>query len=103
MDRKYLDFDDKARRFDEFGVAMVPVLWHGPFSQEKIDELTEGPSTLSEGSQAKDDSVNVGREGVVILSAIERSVVVEAHVFERAQLKSISFAYLARKGGTEYH
>lgn len=103
VDRKYLSFDEKARWFDQHRVEMVPVLWRGSFSQEKIEELTEGPSTLSEGSQVQDDTIKVGREGVVILSATERSVVTDSKVFERAQLKSISFAYLARKGGTEYH
>lgn len=103
VDRKYLDFDEKAELLEKHGVPMVPLLWRGPFAQEKIDELTEGPSLLSEGSQTEDDTVKVGREGVVVLSATERPVVCEARVFDRAQLKSINFAYLARKGGTEYH
>lgn len=103
VDRKYVSFDEKLELFEKHGVAMVPVLWRGPFSAVKIEELTEGPSTLSEGTQVNDDSVKVGREGVVILSREERSVATENKVFERAQLKSINFAYLARKGGTEYH
>lgn len=103
VDRKYLDFDVKWEMLEQHHVPTVPLLWRGPFSQEKIDELTEGPSTLSEGSQTQDDTVKVGREGIVVLSANEHSVVTDTKVFDRAQVKSISFAYLERKGGTEFH
>jgi hypothetical protein len=33
----------------------------------------------------------------------ERTVTTPAKVFERLILKAISFDYLERKGGTEYH
>jgi hypothetical protein len=102
LDRKYLDFDVKWKLFEDYGVPTVPLLYRGPFSQEKIDELTDGASECRDG-EVEDDSVKVGREGVVIVSAQEKPVVTEEKVFERSQLKSISFAYLARKGGTEFH
>lgn len=102
IDRKYLDFDVKWAFFVAANVPTVPLLYRGPFSQEKINELTDGASLCRDGD-IKDDSVKIGREGVVIVTTQEKPVVTDEKVFERAQLKSISFAYLARKGGTEFH
>lgn len=44
-----------------------------------------------------------GREGVVVTAARERVASTGEKFFDRAQAKLISFDYLARKGGTEYH
>jgi len=44
-----------------------------------------------------------GREGVVILAVKERVVSLGTRFFERAALKAVSFEYLERKGGTEFH
>jgi hypothetical protein len=43
------------------------------------------------------------REGIVILTTKERTANTEKKFMDRAQLKSISFSYLNRKDGTEYH
>jgi hypothetical protein len=92
---RYVDFEEKLSKFKAFGVLHVPFLWQGPYSFEKIVELTEGPSFLHNGQPFK--------EGVVVTAAVERSVVTSRKVMSRAQLKCISFAYLSRKDGTEGH
>ena len=72
---------------------MVPVLWQGEYSVEKIEELTDGDTTfeVSEGF--------AGREGIVITPDKER----EDLLISRVILKSVSADYLARKGGTDGH
>jgi RNA ligase (TIGR02306 family) len=99
-DGRYLDYDVKGALFREFGVETVPVLYRGPFAFDRITELAEGPTTVCEGA---DTAGFTGREGVVITTVTEQSKATEKMVFERLQLKCISFAYLSRKDGTEYH
>lgn len=76
----------------EMGIETVPVLHVGPFDRELIDELTNGSETVS-GSE-----FNI-REGVVIKSFMEG---VHPEI-GRKVLKSVSEAYLLRKGGTEFN
>ncbi len=97
---KYADFDCKKAAFENSGVEMVPVLYRGKYSWDIVQELSDGPTTICEESKAGKFS---GREGVVVLSVKEQSVVTSKKVFERKQLKCISFNYLARKDGTERH
>lgn len=97
---RYLDFDAKVEWFDRFGVERVPVLYRGPFQFEQITELAEGATTLCDANEAGTFS---GREGVVVVTVKERSHTTDKHTCERMQLKCISFAYLSRKDGTEYH
>lgn len=59
----YLDYDDFAALCGRHGVATVPLLWRGPFSLERIAELSRGRTTLA------DDHI---REGVVVRPAAER-------------------------------
>lgn len=99
-DGRYLDFDAKAELFDRFGVERVPVLYRGPFAFDVVAALADGDTTLC---AAADAGPFAGREGVVVVTARERATATEKHVFERTQLKCISFAYLSRKDGTEYH
>lgn len=74
------------------GIETVPVLYEGPFSKEKMLELTDGKEVVS-GSEA-----NI-REGVVIKPWEERQDIEIGRVI----LKSISEAYLLRRGNaTEY-
>lgn len=61
-----------------YGIPMVPVLGTGPFSREKLAELTDGKSTLAGHI----------REGVVV-KALEEST-------PRRILKSVSVDYLSR-------
>jgi RNA ligase (TIGR02306 family) len=99
-DGRYLDFDAKAALFREYGVETVPILYRGPFDFGTIADLAEGATTVCEGA---DVAGFPGREGVVVTTAKEQTKATEKMVFERLQLKCISFAYLSRKDGTEYH
>jgi RNA ligase (TIGR02306 family) len=97
---KYVDFDLKAELFRRFGVETVPVLYRGPFSRAKVEELVSGPTTLCPPDKAGKFK---GREGVVITPVRERTAATPGKLFDRAVLKAISFEYLERKGGTEHH
>lgn len=86
------------RQLDEFfskiDIPRVPVLYRGPFSQEKVQEFTDGKDTLS-GTHV--------REGIVIRSTLESSDTRIPACHGRLQLKSVSGDYLTRKGKvTEY-
>lgn len=100
LNGKYMDYNDKMSYFNLYGVETVPVLWRGPFDFKKIEELSEGPTTLCKPEEAGSFKE---REGIVVISIKERFVSLPTRTFDRAQLKCINFAYLDRKGGTEYH
>ncbi len=68
----------------------VPLLHVGPFDMAIVEELTNGKETVS----GKDSNI---REGVVIKPALSRT----DNRIGRVVLKSVSEAYLMRKGGTE--
>ena len=69
-------------------VQAVPVVYRGPFSKDVLAEHTNGKTTLG-GSHI--------REGVVVEPVVPRG-----HPnLGRVILKSVSDAYLLRKGGTE--
>ncbi len=97
---KYLEYDDKVAVCTKYLVDMVPVLYRGPFSKQKVEEFVGGPTTLADASKVAGFKE---REGIVITSVKEHTVDTEAKFFSRAALKSINFAYLERSGGTEYH
>lgn len=88
---RYLNLDEKKAFFEAADVPMVPVLYRGPFSVEAMKLYTDGKETVS-GREA------CIREGIVIRVAQERY---EADI-GRVMLKSVSAAYLTRKGGTEF-
>ncbi len=94
----YMDFEEKQLVFDAYKVPMVPVVYRGPYSFAKIEELAEGPTLVTDKAGKKNF-----REGVVVASVKERRAVTEKKVMDRAQLKCISFAYLSRKEGSEFH
>jgi RNA ligase (TIGR02306 family) len=96
---KYLNYDEKERLFKEFGVNTVPFLYRGPFSLEKIQELTDGPTEVCDPEKAGKFR---GREGCVTRPVKERYDQ-KLPNFGRVIFKSISVDYLARKGGTEFH
>ncbi len=83
------DAELDAARFYR-GVPRVPVLYRGPFSPPVVATLTDGAETLS------GKALHL-REGVVIRNQHER----QDRRAGRVQLKSVSAAYLLRKGGTE--
>ena len=97
---RYVDFDEKTALFTRFGVETVPVLYRGPFSRARVEEYVSGPTTVCPLDRAGRFK---GREGIVIVPTRERSAATESTVFERVILKAVSFEYLERKGGTEYH
>lgn len=99
VDGKYLDGDTKAGLFAQFGIEAVPHLYRGPFSLEKIQELTDGPTVVCDPEKAGKFK---GREGVVIRPIKERY---SEHLpnYGRVIFKSVSVDYLSRKGGTEFH
>lgn len=75
---EYVDFFVWKHLCRTYEINMVPVLYTGPFSMEKVVELTDGKSTLAEHI----------REGVVIRSILE--------THPRQIVKSVSVDYLAR-------
>ena len=84
------ELDDACDRLD---IPRVPILYRGPFSRDVMKEYTDGRETVS--GKAKHI-----REGIVMKPRFER----KCHDLpgDRVQLKSISEAYLLRKGGTEF-
>ncbi|MFG2758147.1 RNA ligase (ATP) [Streptomyces wuyuanensis] len=81
-----------AARLLEGELPLVPRLYEGPFALEKVLDLASGRETVSgEGLHL--------REGVVVRPVTERWSPV---VGGRAIVKSVSPAYLTRRGGTEY-
>ena len=86
---RYLNPDELAETLSDL-FPLVPELYRGPFSREKLQELTDGATTLG-GAHV--------REGVVVKPAAERV----SHEFGRVILKSVSGKYLTRKGGTEFN
>jgi RNA ligase (TIGR02306 family) len=97
---KYLDFDEKVALFERFGIARVPILYRGPFTRAVVEEHVSGPTTLCVSDKAGKFK---GREGIVITPVRERRVAMPSDLHARLILKAISFEYLERKGGTEYH
>lgn len=87
----YLDDEELSNVVSHFGLTRVPVLFRGGYSPEVVAEYTSGRETVS-GEDAH------LREGVVITPAKERRTA----EIGRLALKSVSEAYLLRKGGTEY-
>lgn len=86
---EYLDYYDLEAFCACLNIEMVPVLYVGPFSKEKMLELTDGKTVLGE---------NI-REGVVTVPIEER----RDPELGRVILKSVSEKYLLRKHGTEYN
>jgi len=73
---------------EHLDVPTVPALYFGPFSKAKMLELTDGKETMS------GRGVHI-REGVVVKCSHE----VKSHKSKRRIFKSVSSAYLLRKGG----
>ena len=67
----------------------VPVLYRGPYSREKLAELTAGKSALADH----------WREGAVVKTVPERADPEAGRMI----FKNTSEAHLLRKGGTEYN
>jgi len=85
--QSWLDWDLVAVYCQTLGLETVPVLYDGPYSEEAVEKLIEGKSTLA----------NHIREGVVVKTADVR----HRDHFGRVIVKYVSEAYKLRKGGTE--
>lgn len=83
----YLCWDDMVSFLDD-RFSTVPLLYKGPFSKEKLAEITSGNSMIG-GNM---------REGTVVKA--DPSEI--ANPMGRVIFKSINEDYLLRKGGTEY-
>ncbi len=74
------------------GIETVPVLFHGPYTRTMVDALTNGQDNIS-GAHI--------REGVVVRPLLDER---RHHGLGRVILKSVSEAYLLRKGNaTEFN
>ena len=88
----YFEWDRFEKACEKLGVKTAPVLYRGPYSKQVVLDHTEGNTTLSSKKQI--------REGVVVKSAVED----RNPRFGRKIAKSISDAYLLRKGNvTEFN
>ena len=92
IEKRYFDNDIVESICKEFDIQRVPVLYVGEFSKEILDKYTNGKETVS------GQSTHI-REGVVVKPLKER----RSEGLGRVMLKSVSEAYLLRKGGTEFN
>lgn len=89
---RYMDHDELVSTCKDLDLAMVPVLYKGPFSVDELNKHTNGKETIS-GNEAHI------REGIVIRTTTERRDI----ALGRVQLKSVSDKYLTRKNATEFN
>lgn len=95
----YMDWSQARACCDLFEVKYVPELYEGEFSQEVVEQFTDGPTTLS-----KPDQITCkfkGREGIVIKPVKERTEPELTKGNGRLILKSVSVDYLERKGAID--
>lgn len=105
---RFLNDDELEELLLELDLPRVPVLYKGPFSKEKLYELTEGKEMVS------GKNLHI-REGVVVRPLVERTSKESVHlskkfdrglkfdgIFDRVQLKNVSASYLTRKNATEF-
>ena len=82
VDGRYVEFAAKMSLFQQFGIPTVPVLYRGPFSIEKVRELSSGQTTVIGATHI--------REGVVVAPVNER----RDPTIGRVILKYVSDEYL---------
>jgi RNA ligase (TIGR02306 family) len=97
---KYVGHDDLAGLCGRFGVEQATVLFRGAFSPEAVEAHVSGPTTLCAAEEA---GAFPFREGIVMRPTRERLAAFGGQDMKRVVFKAISFEYLERKGGTEYH
>lgn len=84
---RYLPYNEVQMICNDLKLDMVPILYDGEFSAEVLEQYTNGKETIS-GNESH------MREGIVIRPALER----RHDDLGRVILKSVSDAYLLRKG-----
>lgn len=87
---KFLTYDQFLLICQMTGIRPVPELYRGPYSYDRMIELTKGTTTLNA------DHI---REGIVLKSTSER----QSYIVPRIQFKLIGDDYLTRNGGSELH
>lgn len=87
---QYMGYDEFKGFCDYHSIPTVPLIYRGPFSKEKLLELTNGKEEIT------GKSLHI-REGVVVKPVIERV----DHKLGRVILKSVSDAYLDKSDGEE--
>jgi RNA ligase (TIGR02306 family) len=92
----YLDWADILYYCAQVGVLCVPVLYTGPYSVAKVEELTYGDTTLADPKTIR--SKFKGREGVVVTPLQERFTSV---LCGRMIVKSVSADYSDRRGAKD--
>lgn len=92
VDGTYLDEDIAKAYLKEAGIDVVPLLYRGPFSMEKVHELVDGPTTVCPVSEISQPFK--GREGIVVKPIKERF---DGILGGRTILKFISVEYHERK------
>lgn len=93
VDGNYLDWEAlEAFVSREPELSLVPVLYRGPFSMAKMQELVDGPTTLAKPEEIK--QAFKGREGIVIKPVKERF---DSALSGRTILKYVSVDYHDRK------
>lgn len=85
-DGRYLNGHEFISVCNKIGLEMVPVLWHGPYSKQLVKELTDGKDNVTGAHM---------REGIVIRGLLDDKRLPD---LGRVILKSVSEAYLLRKG-----
>ena len=89
---RYVGYAEMVTVCAVLNLPTVPLLYRGPFSAEKMLELTSGKETVS-GTEA------CIREGLVTKPVVER----RDDLIGRVMLKNVSDAYLGRRNATEYN
>lgn len=94
IDGQYLDWPKISNLCMRYDVPLVIPIYTGPYSDAKLEELTDGPTLMCPPDKAGKFK---GREGIVVHPTIERA----DRRIGRVIFKSISIDYLGRKGGTD--
>lgn len=94
--KSYFDWEPFEATVTSLGIKTVPVLYCGPIGDGTIVDDFTNPGEDGKPYTSKIDHVTL-REGVVVKPTIERW----NYSTHRTILKSVSQAYLLRKGGTE--
>lgn len=93
VDGQFLDYADFSLSCQQFGIPIVPLLYKGLFSPEKVEEFTYGASTFKSIRHPFKD-----REGCVVKPTFER----HSNILNgRLILKSVSADYRNRKNASD--
>jgi RNA ligase (TIGR02306 family) len=88
---RWLGLEERQALLARIGLEMAPLVYRGPFSQAVLAGLCAGKTVVGNGAHI--------REGAVVEPVEPR----RHNTLGRVILKSVSAAYLTRKGGTEFN